>query len=152
MPSWENDTRNGNDEDRERDDAESSDRARSAPLDTIVWAALLIWAGSVLLAQNTGLLPALGRALGALFGVSPVQIPAWATVLLGAGIILLTEAVVRWSLPAYRQPVGGTLFWAIILIAVALGRFFGWAVAFPLGLIIAGGWLLISALLHRPSQ
>ena len=41
-----------------------------------------------------------------------------------------------------RRPVGGTLFFGLILIGIGLGNFFGWGVIWPL-IIIAIGLSLI---------
>jgi hypothetical protein len=74
-----------------------------------VWAAILIWAGLALLAENLGLLVSLERVEG------------WDLILTGAGLIVLLEAVIRLLVPDYRRPVGGTATLGLILLAIGLG-------------------------------
>jgi hypothetical protein len=114
------------------------------PLSTVVWAVIFIWAGLVFLASNLGLLD------WALVGASEITglgmfnqvVEAWPLVLVGAGIIILIEVLIRLLVPAYRKPVFGSLIFAIILIAIGLGDLINWGVIWGALLIILGIWIL----------
>ena len=114
---------------------------RRDPLSTMVWAAILIWIGVVLLLGNAGLLDdlsILGRG-----------VEAWSVAFLGAGVIVLLEAVVRLLVPAYRRAVGGTLVFAAVLVGVGLGEIVGWTLIGPLILIALGVSALLRGLIRR---
>jgi hypothetical protein len=110
---------------------------RRDPLSGIVWAAILIWAGLVLLADNLRLLAHFER------------LDAWAIILIGAGLILLLEAVFRVLVPTYRRAVAGTLILGLILIGIGLGNLLSWNVIGPLILIAFGLFILARALIGR---
>lgn len=95
---------------------------RRDPLGSVVWAGILIWAGLVLMAQSMGFL----------------HVEAWPIICIGASVIVFLEALVRMIMPAYRRPIGGTLFWAIVLMGIGLGNMMGWQVVGPLILIALG--------------
>ena len=114
---------------------------RRDPLSAIVWAAILIWIGVVLLIGNMGLLDSL-TILGR-------RVEAWSFGFLGAGAIVLLEVVVRLLVPAYRRAVGGTLVFAAILLGVGLGEIVGWVVIGPLVLIALGVSVLLRGLFRR---
>lgn len=106
------------------------------PLSAIVWAGILIWAGLVFLAANLGWLDALvaqSDLPGAL-----ANLEAWPIVLIGAGLIILLEVVIRLLVPAYRRPVTGSLIFGIILIGLGLGDLIDWSILFPVILIAVG--------------
>jgi hypothetical protein len=63
---------------------------------------------------------------------------AWPIVLVGAGVIILGEVIVRLLVPAYRQPVFGTTIFAVILIALGLGEIVDWNLVWPIILIALG--------------
>ena len=114
---------------------------RRDPLSAVVWAFILIWIGVVLLLGNTGLLDditILGRG-----------VEAWSVGFLGAGAIVLLEAVVRLLVPAYRRALGGTLIFAAILVGVGLGEIVGWTLIGPLILIALGVSALLRGLFRR---
>ena len=121
---------------------------RRDPLSAIVWAAIFIWAGLVLLANNLGYLSWLPRLLPAradeFFGAGG----AWSLIFLGAGVIVLLEVVVRMAVPDYRRPVGGTLVFAVILVGIGLGNLFGWNVIWPLILIAIGLSIILRGFLR----
>ncbi len=110
------------------------------PLGTIVWAVIFIWAGLVFLAANLGLLDTFMRW--------PMNMPgmgwmsrlagAWPLVLLGAGVILLVEVLIRLTMPVYRRPIFGTLVLGIIFISIALGDLVNWGVLWAVLLIGLG--------------
>jgi len=110
---------------------------RRDPLSAVVWAAILIWAGVALLAENMGLLARFG------------WLDAWGLIFVGAGVIVLLEVVVRLIVPAYRRAVGGTLVFAAILLGVGLGEIVGWILIGPLVLIALGVSVLLRGLFRR---
>ncbi|MDP2966791.1 MAG: hypothetical protein Q8N39_12270 [Pelolinea sp.] len=120
-------------------------------LSSIVWAAILIWAGLVFLAVNSGWLD---KVLAAGFiakylpkGMEVFEPAAWGIIMLGAGVILLSEAVIRLVVPQFHKHLGGTLIVAAIFIAVGLGNFLGnWEFIWPFILIAAGVSVLVSGL------
>lgn len=126
-------------EEKEEKDEEKSqeEKWRRDPLSGMVWAAILIWAGLVLLADNLGLLAPLGG------------IEAWALILIGAGVILLLEVVIRLTMPAYRRAVTGTLIFGLILIGGGLGEMVSWNVMGPLILIGVGAFILLRVFWRR---
>ena len=130
-------------EEKERQEQEKQEKTwdekwRRDPLSAAVWAAILIWAGVVLLAQNLDLL------------VQFETLEPWGLVFFGAGVIVLLEVVVRLLVPTYRRPVGGTLVFAVILLGIGLGNLFGFDVIWPLILIAIGVSVLLGGLFrHR---
>ncbi len=111
------------------------EKYRRDPLSALVWPAILIWAGLVLLANNLGLLSGLRDISGGRFFF---QVETWGLIFIGAGVILLIEVLIRLAMPVYRQDVGGTLFLGIIFIAIGLGNIIGWNLIWPLVLIGLG--------------
>ena len=107
---------------------------RRDPLSAVVWAAILIWAGVALLAENMGLLTRFE------------WLDAWGLIFVGAGLIVLLEVAVRLLVPSYRRAVGGTLIFAVILLGIGLGNLFGWNVTWPLILIAIGVGILLRGL------
>ncbi len=103
---------------------------RRDPLGGVVWAGILIWAGLVFLAENLGFLD------GLRFQES--YIGAWPVICIGASLIVFLEVLVRLVMPAYRRSIGGTLFWAVVLLGIGLGSIMGWQVVGPLILIAFG--------------
>ena len=127
--------------DEKAHDEKGRDEKRSDPLSTIVWAAIFVWAGLVLLADNLNLLGDL-TSLGE--GMGP-----WSLVFAGAGVIVLVEVVIRLIMPAYRRSVTGSLIFAFILLAIGLGSWVGWNTVWPLILILIGVAILVGALTRR---
>jgi len=109
------------------------------PVNTAVWACIFIWAGLVFLADNLGYLDRFRIVGPNLPGVSfIVGLEAWSVIFIGAGGIVLLEVLVRLLVPAYRKPIGGTLFFGIFLISIGLGNLIGWNLIWPLLLIALG--------------
>ena len=109
---------------------------RRDPLGTAAWAVVLIWAGVVLLlVNNTTVLDSLNFISIKEWGWGS---PVWSLIFVGAGAIFIVEALIRLAVPAYRRPIWGSLFFAIILIGIGLGNVFDWRVVFALVLIFLG--------------
>ena len=119
------------------DEKDQEEKWRRDPLSGMVWAAILIWAGLVLLADNLRLL------------ASFQQLQSWALILIGAGVILLIEVVIRLTMPAYRRAVVGTLILGLVLIGAGLGEVLSWDVMGPLVLIGVGVFILTRVFLRR---
>ena len=144
-------------EKREEKDEKSSEeksweeKYRRDPLGAVIWAVILIWAGLVFLASNLGFLdrfiirssdmPGWGF-IGKLAG-------AWPIVLIGAGVIVLGEVVIRLLVPAYRRPITGSIIFAIILIGLGLGDLISWELIWPLILIVLGVSVLMRGFLRK---
>jgi hypothetical protein len=111
---------------------------RRDPLSAVVWAGMLIWAGLALLAENLGFLAGLR--------IQESYIGAWPIILIGASMIVFLEALVRLAVPTYRRAIGGTLFFAAVLLALGLGDLVGWRVVGPLILIAFGLSVLVRGL------
>lgn len=119
----------------EKEDMTWEEKWRRDPVSAVAWALILVWAGLVLLAENLDLFTA-----WELFN-------AWGLILTGAGLIVLIGAAVRLLVPAYRQPVGGSLIWGGILLGLGLSNLTGASVVWPLILIAIGIGLLVRGLL-----
>ena len=103
-------------------------------LSAIIWAAALVCAGLVLLADNLDLLPAFLEGRG------------WSLAFLAAGGLFLLEDAMRYLLPEYRRPVGGTLIFAAVLIGIGLSGLGLGVVIWPLIVIAIGISILVNAL------
>jgi len=104
-------------------------------LSGIVWASILVWAGLVLLADNTGYLRQFAPFLN-----------AWGLVFAGAGAILLLEVACRFLVPSYRQFVMAKLILALIFLGIGVGSLLGCAVTGALILIAIGVVILLGTL------
>jgi len=121
----------------EKEEKRWDEKWRRDPLSAIVWAAILIWAGLVLLADNLGLL------------VRFEGLDTWALIFLGAGLIVLLEVVVRLLVPDYRRPVMGSFIFGLVLLGVGLGDLIGWNAIWALVLIAIGVSILIRGFFQR---
>jgi hypothetical protein len=124
-------------EDEKRNEKSFDEKWRSNPLSALIWAGILIWAGLVLLAENLGLFS------------SREGLESWNVILAGAGVLVLIEALVRYTMPAYKRPITGTVIFGLILLGVALGGTRGWELVWPLLLIVAGVGLLFGFMRQR---
>jgi len=133
------------DEKQEEKQREKDEKSQSDPLSTIVWGAIFIWAGLVLLADNLGWLSGLGwvAAPGIPF---PFTVHAWGLIFTGAGAIVLLEAVVRLVMPEYRRHVAGSIILGFVFIGIGLGNLVSWNVIGALVLIAVGIVILLRAL------
>lgn len=127
------------------------EKSRRDPLSAIIWAVILVWAGLVFLASNLGWLDKLIRRTSDIPGMSFLTrlAGAWPIVLMGVGVILLVEVLVRQVVPTYRGPVTGTIIFAVILIAIGLGELVNWNLLWPVLLIALGLSVLLRGL-NRP--
>lgn len=122
-------------------------------LSSVVWAAILIWAGLVFLAVNTGWVE--NFLSGSFFnrflpeGMEVFEPGAWSLVALGAGAILLLEVLVRLMVPSFHRNIFGTLILAGVFLGVGLGNFFGWDLIWPVILIVLGFSVLLGGVLRR---
>jgi hypothetical protein len=121
------------------------EKRRRDPLGSITWAAILIWAGLVLLANNLGMLKAFTLPF---YRILPERYlwlnpGVWSVILIGAGVIVLIEVALRLLVPAFHRHVGGNLVLAAILAGAGLGNIYGWNLVWPVVLIAIGlGFLL----------
>jgi len=125
---------------------EKEEKGRSDPLSTIVWGAIIIWAGVVLLADNLGFLAGLGLRGDTLPGVLPLRLSVWGLIFTGAGVIILAEVAIRLLLPAYRRHVIGNIILALVFLGIGLGNLVNWGVIWALMLIALGVVILLRAM------
>ena len=133
----------------EKSEEKGEEKWRRDPLGSVIWAGILIWAGLVLLADNLGWLEGIRRALSGLPGFNEAHLGAWSFILIGAGILILMEALIRMTVPAYRRPVTGSVIFGGLLIAGGLGGAVNWTLLGPIILITIGVILLLQSLLRR---
>lgn len=107
---------------------------RRDPINTTLWALILIWAGLVLIAINLDIFRA--------------GWDAWPIIFLGAGVIVLLGVVVRLLVPAYRRPVMGSIILGFILLGIGLGQLLQWEIVGALVLIAIGLSILLSRLIQ----
>jgi hypothetical protein len=141
-------------EEKNEKELSKEEKGRQDSLGMIVWALILIWAGTIFLADNMGILGSFNDLLGSI-GLQTAELPfklpflhleAWSLIFVGAGFLLLAEVVIRLLFPAYRKPVLGTAILAVIALGIGLGA---WGLIFPFVLIIVGLAILLGAL-FRP--
>ncbi len=126
----------GEREEKDEKHHEKEEKGRGDQLNAAAWGLIIVWAGLVFLADNMGVFSSLRGAL--LF-----RFEAWSLIFLGAGVIILLEAVIRVLMPAYRRAVTGTVILGIVFIAIGLGNLVSWAVVAPLILIAIGAIILL---------
>ena len=139
------------DEQENREFDRQERHARRDALGSFTWAVILIWAGLVLLADNLGMLKAFTLPF---YQFIPERFlwlnpEAWTVILLGAGVIVLIEVVLRLLVPAFHQRVGGSLVLAAILIGAGLGNIFGWSLVWPFVLIAIGLGIFLGGFTRR---
>ncbi len=121
----------------EKEEKTWEEKWRRDPLSAIIWALILIWAGTVLLADNLQVLARFGD-------LSP-----WGLILAGAGVLVLLEVILRLLVPAYRRPVGGTFIFAALLLGGGLQILTGQAIIWALVLIAIGVGILLRGVFGR---
>ncbi|OGO25184.1 MAG: hypothetical protein A2W33_09720 [Chloroflexi bacterium RBG_16_52_11] len=137
-------------DEKSREEKSWDEKWRRDPISAIVWAILFIWVGVVLLADNLDLLAPWLDNLAQSTGLTFIgEMEAWEVILVGGGLIVLVEVIVRLLMPQYRRAVGGTIFFAILLISVGLGNVIGWEVVGPLIFIALGLSILARGLFGR---
>jgi hypothetical protein len=114
---------------------------RRDPLGTLTWAAIFIWAGLVLLANNLGFFQTPGAFLAG--------VEVWSLILLGAGVLVLLEVLARLLFPEYRRNVTGSIIFGFILVGVGLGEIFSWDLVWPFILIALGLAIVLRGVLRR---
>lgn len=124
------------------------EKYRRDPLGSIIWACILIWAGLVFLADNLRLIdfediPGLPSG----FSSQP-----WSWILIGAGVLVLIEVVIRLTVPDYRRPVLGSIFLAIVLIGIGLGNLFNWNITGALILIALGLMIILRGVFREQKK
>jgi hypothetical protein len=124
------------------------EKYRRDPLSPIIWGLILLWAGLVLLLSNMGMLDSLLRRTDITLAWARQLSQAWPLVMLGAGVILLMEVVIRLVMPIYRRSVVGTVILAILFIGIGLGDMVGWTILWPLMLIGIGLIIVARGLLQ----
>ena len=123
----------------EKDEGESWDEKwRRDPVEAIVWAMILIWAGLVWLADSAGWLGFLGE-----------RVEAWAFGFIGAGLIVLLGVLFRVVVPAYRRPLTGSIILGIVFLGIGLGQLTNWVAVGALVLIGIGVAILLGGFLRR---
>jgi len=137
-------------EEKSREEKSWDEKWRRDPISAIVWAILFMWAGVVLLADNLDLLQPWLNNLAQSTGIAFLaEMEAWEVILIGGGLIVLVEVIVRLCIPQYRRAVGGTIFFAILLLSIGLGNVIGWEVVGPLIFIALGLSILVRGLSGR---
>lgn len=126
-------------EEKSWDEKSWDEKHRRDPLSAMLWAIILIWVGVALLADNLGFL------------VSLELLDAWSLIFIGAGALVIVEAVIRLLVPEYRRPVTGSLIFGVILLAIGLGDLVTWGAIWPVVLIIIGASLVLRNLGSRGS-
>jgi hypothetical protein len=110
------------------------ERRSSDVLGQVVWAAILVFAGLVFLADNFGYLPGVREA------------DPWEWIMLGAGGLLLLESLIRLISPDFQGPATGRLILGLILLALGASAIFGVnlsAAWWPVIIIVIGVSLLM---------
>jgi hypothetical protein len=122
---------------------------RRDPLGSMIWALILIWAGAIWLAWNFGVLERyafLNRILTVDNDINP---PIWRLILLGAGILIAIEIVIRLVVPAYRRSVIGSVIIAAIFIGIGLGQMIHWTIIWPVVIILVGVILILQGVFRK---
>jgi hypothetical protein len=112
------------------------------PLGTAMGALVLIWLGVVLLVVNAGL-----------FAGWVQWDNFWAYFLMGLGVIMVIEAIIRLIVPAFRGPVLGKILGGVILFLIGASATFittfDWDRWWPVIPIAFGVAILLGGLFRR---
>ncbi|MEJ2549793.1 MAG: hypothetical protein P8Z41_10505 [Anaerolineales bacterium] len=138
---------------QKREEKGVDEKDRQDTVSSLSFAAFLIWAGVVLLLNNTGHLPVLTDFIARLnlptselpFEIPFIDTEGWRVFFLGAGLLVLIEILIRLVVPMYRRPIVGSIIWAAILFGLALGT---WQVILPMAVIVAGLAILLRGLIR----
>ena len=126
-------------------------------LGALTWAAILIWAGVVLLAANLGAFDLMSEFTERLplglgdfpFEIGFFPIEAWSVFWLGAAVILFLQVIARLLIPEFRRPVTGTLILAIIFLGLGIGQ---WQCVWPIILIAIGVGILLRGFTRKDGK
>ena len=113
------------------------EKAERKRLESFWWAAVIIWAGIVFIADYMGLLPNIREA------------GAWSWIFLGAGVFGLIGALIRVVSDGLPNPTGWDYFWSALFLIIGAGGFVGGGIAFPIVLIVIGLAILGNVLFRR---
>ena len=138
---WSRDEKDEKGRDEKRNEKGRDEKGRTDSLSTLAWAAIFVWAGLALLAENLDLLGEIK--------LGDQILNSWSLIFIGAGIIILVEVAIRLFYPAYRRPVTGSIIFAGILLAIGLGGWVGWNYVWPLIIILVGVSILVGSLTRR---
>jgi vacuolar-type H+-ATPase subunit I/STV1 len=119
------------------------------PLGSMIWALILIWAGVVWLAWNFGLFENNAILKQLITGPANFQPPFAPLILVGAGILLLLEVVIRLIVPKYRRSVIGSIILAAVFIGLGLGNTISWGVVWPVIIIAIGLMFILQGIFRR---
>jgi len=108
---------------------------RQDPVSGVVFSAILIMAGFVLILDN--------------LNVPIFRNNGWSIALVFAGLLVALGAAVRVLMPEYRRPIRSTLIVATVLVGIGLGNLLGWAIVWPLIIIAVGVGILLTGLLRK---
>jgi len=137
-------------EEKSAEEKSWEEKYRRDPVGTLIWALILIWAGLALLANNLGLIDSILGPLSDRPGYGFLEgFEVWSFILMGAGVLLLVEVLVRVLIPEYRRPVTGTLILAVIFIGIGLGDLWSWDLIWPLILIVLGLSIILRGVRRR---
>lgn len=112
-------------------------KAERKRLESFWWAAVLIWAGIIFLADYLGILPEVGEA------------SSWSWIFLGAGLFGFLGALVRVVLIDLPRPSAWDVVWATVFVIIGASGFFGGDIAFPIVLLVLGIVILTNVLFRR---
>jgi len=112
------------------------------PLGTAMGALVLIWLGVVLLVANAGLLGTLVKWDN-----------FWAWFLMGLGVIMVVEALIRLVVPAFRRPMLGKIIGGVVLFLIGASatfiKTFNWDKWWPIIPIAFGVAILLGGLFRK---
>jgi len=142
------------DEKSEKEVQKHEEKRQDDLVSSVVGAAFLIWLGVVLLAGNVGFLSTFTDILDRLpirsYDVSLefpfVSMRTVQVFLIGGGLILLAEIVIRLLVPIYRRHVLGTLIGAVAMLSIGIGY---WEIVMPLILVAVGVSILLRGFTRR---
>ena len=120
----------------EKEEKGRDEKWRRDPVSGVTWATILIWVGLVLLADNLNLV------VGTWWN-------SWAIGFIGAGVIVIVQALIRLAMPEHKRGVMGGLIGGVILLGIGLGWLIGWSIFWPLLLIAIGLLVLWRAFIRR---
>jgi hypothetical protein len=140
-----------NEKEREkREEKSPEEKWHRDPLGSVVFAFILIWAGIVLLLDNTGTLDNWIRDIVRSTGWTTLRdSEVWQIIALGAGLIIVIEIILRLIVPAWRKPLTGNIIWAVILIGLGLSGWVAWEVLWPTILIILGLSIILRGVFRK---